>query len=145
MTSMRSATLVALAVACPSAWPAEEAFRRGMYEIVAHYGMPHLDENLRHARSKEFRCLSEAGELSTLFPVLRDSSMQGCTLAHPLTDERDTSYRLVCSSSQAPTGTARLQVQPGHVSGMLQVKGGGKNMTYSQSVVATRTGDCQSP
>lgn len=136
---MRSAVWFALALAAPVG-----AFERGDYEIEAHYGMPHLDENLRHVRSTERRCLRDAAELHTIFPVLRDSSMQGCSLELTRGDAHSLHYTLACKSSQAPTGSALLQTPTaGRITGRLEVKGGGKNMTYSQSIEATRRGACK--
>lgn len=142
---MHAATFIALTLASLGAWSADDTFRRGVYEIDAHYGMPHLEENLRHARSNERRCLRDPGDLSTIFPVLRDSSMQGCALDRKHASAQAIEYALVCKSSQAPTGTALVQTAAGRVTGVLLVKGGGKNMTYSQRVSATRKGDCVSP
>jgi len=138
-------TAQALGAAADRAAAFAGGFRPGAYRIDAHYGMPHLEQNLRHARTTERRCLHGVGDLATVFPVLRDTSMQGCALERAERIDAGTlHYTLVCRSSQAPTGSAVVHAEPGRIHGVLHVKGGAKNMTYSQRVEAARHGDCTS-
>jgi hypothetical protein len=55
---------------------------------------------------------------------------------------------IILSSAVAPagtTGTAQLHADADRVKGVLQIKMGGKNMTFSQRIEAKRQGDCDSP
>jgi hypothetical protein len=121
-----------------------EAVEPGRYEIVAHTVMPHLEESLRYSTTRERRCL-RTEELSSLFPILRHPSLGGCKLG----DERrrgDTMrYLLVCASPQVATGNARLDAGPGRIAGILEIKMGGKNMTFAQRIEAVRQGECEPP
>ena len=94
--------------------------------------MPHLEENLRYATTRERRCL-RGDELAALFSVLQHPSLAGCALA---------GERLVCARPEVATGSVRLDEAPGRISGVLEVKMGGKNMTFEQRVDAVRLGDC---
>lgn len=98
--------------------------------------MPHLEENLRYAVAKEQRCL-RLDEAGTWFPILRHPSLEGCRL-----DDRN---RLVCASPQVATGLAQLDAAGGRVAGTLEVKMGGKNMTFHQRIEAVRLRDCDPP
>jgi len=122
---------IALAAA---AWASGEAPRPGIYDITARTQMPHLEENLRYATVRERRCL-QAHDLATLFPILRHPSLKGCKLG--------IDYALTCASPQVATGSARLDTAPGRISGNLEIKMGGKNMTFSEHIDAVRQGDCR--
>jgi hypothetical protein len=52
------------------------------------------------------------------------------------------SYRLLCAGGQEATGTAQWLLRVDRSTGRLDVRLGGKNMTFSQRVTATRLGDC---
>jgi hypothetical protein len=96
--------------------------------------MPHLEENLRYATTREQRCVN-LDDLDSLFPILRHPSLEGCHL-----DDR---YRLVCANPQVASGVARLETAGERIAGTLEVKMGGKNMTFSQRVAAVRQRDCE--
>jgi uncharacterized protein DUF3617 len=127
---------------CTLAWASGGAVEPGAYEITAQTAMPHLEENLRYATTRERRCL-RGHELSSVFPILHHPSLAGCRLA----DERrrgDTiRYLLVCASPQVATGVARLDAGAGRVAGILEIKMGGKNMTFAQRIAAVRQGECE--
>jgi len=106
--------------------------------------MPHLEENLRYATTREQRCL-RLDELAALFPVLRHPSLEGCRLDEERRRGSSIRYRLVCASPQVASGTARLDVAGERIAGILDVKMGGKNMTFSQRIEAVRQGDCEPP
>jgi hypothetical protein len=118
---------------CCNAWGAAGAAEPGVYDVTASTEMPHLEENLRYATTRERRCLG-ADDFASLFPVLRHPSLEGCRLAGNL---------LVCASPEVATGAVRMEQAPGRVSGVLEVKMGGKNMTFAQRVEAVRRGPCQ--
>ena len=96
--------------------------------------MPHLEENLRYATTREQRCVN-LDDLDSLFPILRHPSLEGCHL-----NDR---YRLVCANPQVASGVARLETAGERIAGTLEVKMGGKNMTFSQRVAAVRQRDCE--
>jgi len=103
--------------------------------------MPNLEENLRYATTREQRCL-RLDELASLFPILRHPSLEGCRLDDELKHGSSVRYRLVCASPQVASGTARLDVGE-RIAGILEIKMGGKNMTFSQSIEAVRQRDCE--
>ncbi|QAZ39490.1 hypothetical protein C1M51_08625 [Methylibium sp. Pch-M] len=111
---------------------------RRLYEVSTETGMPHLEENLRYAVRSEQRCLA-ADDLSTVFWMLQDVSLQDCTL-DKLSDD---AYRLRCSGGHGTTGDARWQFgTDGALVGRMNVRLGGKNMTFFQRVTATPVGPC---
>jgi hypothetical protein len=71
--------------------------------------------------------------------------LHGCKLATGNRREDAIYYPLVCDGSNGTTGTAQLHADADRVKGVLQIKMGGKNMTFSQRIEAKRHGDCDSP
>jgi len=130
------------ALLCTVAWAAGQAAEPGAYDITASTAMPHLEESLRYATTRERRCL-QAHELASVFPILQHPSLEGCKLADESRRGDTIQYLLVCASPQAATGAARLDAGPGRVTGILEIKMGGKNMTFAQRVEAVRRGECE--
>lgn len=129
-----------LALFCLGAAAAESAPPR-LYELTTETGMPHLEENLRYAVRNENRCLS-TDDLSTVFWMLEDVSLQDCTLVKA-TDEGDgATYLLKCDGGHGTTGDARWQLGPDVITGTLRVRLGGKNMTFYQRITARPVGPC---
>lgn len=126
---------------CTIAW-AGNAAEPGAYDITARTEMPHLEESLRYATTRERRCL-HAHELASVFPVLQHPSLEGCKLAEESRHGDATRYLLVCASRGVATGAAWLNGGPDRVAGVLEVKMGGKNMTFAQRVEAVRRGECE--
>jgi hypothetical protein len=120
---------------------ADALLRPGTYEIVVETVMPHLEENLRYATIREVRCL-RSGEFASLFPIMTHGSMAGCVLRDAGDRDESVHYRLVCQQPDVASGSARLRPRPGGIDGILQVKMGGKNMTFEQRVRAAWQGDC---
>jgi hypothetical protein len=125
---------IALAAATASA--SGEALVPGTYDITARTVMPNLEENLRYATTRERRCL-HSHDLTSVFPILRHPSLEGCKLG--------IDYALTCASPQVATGNARFDTAPGRITGSLEIKMGGKNMTFSERIEAVRHGDCAPP
>ena len=138
----RAATALLL---CTAAWAAGDAVAPGTYEITARTAMPHLEENLRYATTRERRCLRGPAELASLFPILQHQSLDGCTLGAATRSGATLNYVLSCASPQVATGAARLDTAPARITGTLEIKMGGKNMTFSEHVDAVRQGDCSRP
>ena len=59
--------------------------------------MPHLEENLRYATTREQHCL-QLDQLAPLFPIMRHPSLEGCHLGDELRHGSEVRYRLVCAS-----------------------------------------------
>ena len=135
-------TLAAAAsLLCAALWASDEALAPGTYEITARTLMPHLEENLRYATTREQRCL-RGDELASVFPILRHHSLEGCKLGAETRSGGTIRYVLACASPQVATGAAQLDAAPGRITGSLEIKMGGKNMTFSQRIEAVRHGDC---
>jgi hypothetical protein len=120
---------------------AGQAVAPGSYEITAQTVMPHLEENLRYATTRERRCLGR-DSLASIFPILQHWSLDGCQLGRATMDGSATRYLLVCENPEVATGVARLATDAGRIVGTLEVKMGGKNMTFAQRIEATRQGEC---
>jgi hypothetical protein len=129
---------------CAVASATADAVEPGRYEIVAQIVMPHLEESLRYATTRERRCL-RADEPAAVFPILQHPSLEGCKLAGEQRRGDTIRYRLVCASAQVASGAARLDQGPGRIAGILEIKMGGKNMTFAQRVEAVRQGECELP
>lgn len=120
-------------LAAATAWASDEALAPGAYDITARTVMPHLEENLRYATIRERRCL-RSQDLASVFPILRHPSLEGCKLG--------IDYALSCASPQVATGYAHFDTAPGRFTAILEIKMGGKNMTFSERIEAVRHGDC---
>lgn len=112
-----------------------------LYEVVTTTGMPHLEENLRYAVTRQTRCLTEK-DLSSAFQILGHASLADCALRHESRKDKAISYRLVCEGKHGTTGSATWQLTEHGLHGTLKVKLGGKNMTFFQNVTATVVGKC---
>jgi hypothetical protein len=99
---------------CAAAWTPSEAVPPGIYEI------------------------------STETLILRHQLLNGYKLAAGNRHGDAIYYPLVCDGSNGTTGTAQLHADADRVKGVLQIKMGGKNMTFSQRIEAKRQGDCDS-
>lgn len=118
-----------------------ESMPPGAYEVTIEMGMPHLEENLRYATTREKRCLT-GQKLSSLFPALRHESLRGCRLEGEQRHDDSVSYVLVCEAGQETTGSARWQFGTGQVTGTLDIRMGGKNMTFHERITAKPLGAC---
>jgi hypothetical protein len=114
----------------------------GLYDVTVETSMPHLEENLRYTTEREQRCL-KAEEVFTIFPVLRHPSLNGCKLGDERRHDSIATWTLVCRSGDGTIGSATWHFEPTHLAGKLDVKLGGKNMTFSQRATLQRVGDCK--
>jgi hypothetical protein len=122
---------------------AAETFPSGFYQVTTETTMPHLDENLRYATMRERRCLNDQ-KLSSAFPIMAHNALAGCTLDHENREGEMISYVLSCGGGHGTTGAARWQLGTGEIRGTLDVRLGGKNMTFSQRVTARPLHECES-
>jgi hypothetical protein len=121
--------------------PAAQTMPARLYEVITETGMPHLEENLRYAVTRENRCL--AGEdLASAFPILKSASLADCKLQHESRHGDAISYILICAGGHGTTGNASWRVGEQLIVGTLSVKLGGKNMTFFQRVTAKAVGEC---
>jgi hypothetical protein len=120
---------------------AAEVRPRQLYEITTETTMPHLEENLRYATTRVQRCLEE-NELWSAFPILDHAAMKDCRLEEESRHQSAASYALICKGGT--TGRATWQLGPSRNTGTLEVKLGGKNMTFYQRVTARSLGECSS-
>jgi hypothetical protein len=120
---------------------AAELMPPGLYNVTTETGMPHLEENLRYSTTHETRCLAHQ-ELSAAFPILKHASFKSCRLDEERRSGDLISYLLICEGGQGTTGQAVWQLAEHRIMGTLQVKLGGKNMTFYQRVTATPVGPC---
>lgn len=134
----KSLLLAWLAVTSATAW---ETFPAQMYEVTTETGMPHLEENLRYTVTHERRCMAHR-QLAAAFPVLSHPALQGCSLQNETRHNDTLSYALVCEGGHGTTGEAIWQVDEHRIRGTLNVKLGGKNMTFYQRITALPLGAC---
>ena len=118
-----------------------ETMPAGLYEVITETGMPHLEENLRYATTRENRCL-EGEDLASAFPILRHASLADCKLQHESWNGDVFSYLLVCDGGHGTSGSASWRIGEHVIVGTLDVKLGGKNMTFFQRVTARPMGQC---
>ena len=122
---------------------AAESMPARMYEVTTETGLPHLEENLRYAITREKRCLSEQ-DLSSAFPILSHISLSGCKLDRESRHEDMVAYQLTCEGGHGTTGTAQWYLGADQIRGTLDVRLGGKNMTFYQRITAKPLGACVS-
>jgi hypothetical protein len=112
------------------------------FEITTETGMPNLENNLRYLTTHEKRCLTRA-ELHRFFPVLDHPALAGCHLGVAVLREVSVVYPLVCEAHQT-TGQAIWETNLQQSVGTLNIKLGGKNMTFFQRITASDRGGCGS-
>jgi len=120
---------------------ASETMPARLYELTTETGMPHLEENLRYNVTHEKRCLAHQ-ELAAAFPILGHPALRGCSLTGETRQGDTVSYSLVCAGGHGTTGQAIWHVSENQIRGTLNVKLGGKNMTFYQRVTALPLGKC---
>ena len=120
---------------------ASESMPPAIYEVTTEIGMPHLEENLRYATTREKRCLTHQ-ELASAFPILSHEALQGCQLEQESRYENTVSYLLICEGGHGTTGAAYWYLGADQIRGTLNVRLGGKNMTFYQRIVAKPVGEC---
>jgi hypothetical protein len=122
--------------------PASEMTPARLYEVITETGMPHLEENLRYAVTRENRCLTDE-ELASAFSILKSASLADCKLQHQSRHAGVVSYLLICDGGHGTTGSASWRIGEQWSVGTLNVKLGGKNMTFFQRVTAKPLGQCR--
>jgi hypothetical protein len=124
-----------------TASPDTDTETSSIYELTVETGMPHLEENLRYATTHTRRCAT-LRSLFTAFPILDHPALKGCQLKDPTHLEDRLSYVLACEGGHGTTGQAVWDIDANRVRGTLNVKLGGKNMTFYQRITAVPQGRC---
>ena len=141
-TRKPTATLtIGLLIACIATLPAAQGAPPRQYEVTTATGMPHLDENLRYATLTQKQCL-DTRDLAGVFWMLNDVSLQDCKLVKVSESAERAAYQLQCSGGHGTTGEATWQLGPAAIAGTLNVRLGGKNMTFYQRITARPIGPC---
>jgi hypothetical protein len=112
-----------------------------LYDVTTETGMPHLEENLRYTTTHERRCVARSA-LFSAFPILTHPALKGCQLKNPTSENDLLRYVLVCDGNHGTTGAAIWHLGPQRLRGTLNVKLGGKNMTFYQRITAVSRGEC---
>ena len=112
-----------------------------LYELTTETSMPHLEENLRYANTTRRQCLAQS-QLTTAFPILGHPALQGCKLENERRQPQSLSYQLVCTGGHGTTGAAVWHLDEHRLRGTLDIKLGGKNMTFFQRITAIPLGSC---
>lgn len=136
-------SVAAAAPGAPAAGPADAPpppLR--LYEVTTETGMPHLEDNLRYAVVRQRRCL-DPQDLSAAFWMLDDVSLQDCRLEKTAQRDDQASYALRCTGGYGTTGAAEWQIGSTGLRGTLDVRLGGKNMTFYQRILAVPVGECR--
>jgi hypothetical protein len=120
---------------------ASETMPVRFYEVTTETGMPHLEENLRYTTSHEKVCLTHQA-LEAAFPILEHPALHGCRLQNEVRLGDTVSYTLACEGGHGTTGEAVWRIEAQRIRGTLNVKLGGKNMTFYQRVTALPLGKC---
>jgi hypothetical protein len=113
----------------------------GEYELTTETVLPHLEEALRYATTRARQCL-RAPDATAIFPLLRHPAFTGCNLVPDAQGSDGLHFTLQCANPEAASGSAVFAVDASHVSGILELKMGGKNMTLSQRLHGPRAGSC---
>jgi hypothetical protein len=130
-----SAPLLLVAIVTSADTPASDLFVPDLYRVTTETVMPHLEENLRYAITHEARCFAPE-DLATGFPVLTHPALEGCLLEHETRHDDVVSYTLVCDGAHGTTGNAVWELGERRITGTLNVRLGGKNMTFYQRMTA---------
>jgi Protein of unknown function (DUF3617) len=120
---------------------ASETMPARLYEVITETGMPHLEENLRYTTTREKVCLAHQA-LAAAFPILDHPALRGCSLQNETRRGDTISYTLACTGGHETMGEATWHVEERWIQGTLNIKLGGKNMTFYQRVTAQPLGSC---
>ena len=127
---------------CARLAPAEP-FSPRLYEVATETGLPHLEESLRYATTHAKLCIGRA-QLATAFPILQHEALRGCKLDRERSAASSVHLLLSCAAGNSTTGAAEWQVDELGIRGRLDVKLGGKNMTFYPRIGGRPIGVCAS-
>jgi hypothetical protein len=139
-TARSLAAWLVLGAALPCGAQAQSPGPR-LYETTIETGLPHLEENLRYATTRTRLCLGEK-QLASAFPVLQHEALKGCRLDNARHEGSEIAYVLSCTNGTGTLGTARWRIEDAAIFGTLDVRLGGKNMTFYQRIAGRLVGPC---
>ena len=137
-------TILGLTVGVMASWtcgPAAQTFAPRLYDVTTETGLPHLEENLRYATTRSTLCLGQQ-QLATAFPILKHEALKGCKLEQGHGAGESIRFVLNCTGASETTGAAVWLVDDLGIRGTLDVKLGGKNMTFYQRISGRPVGTC---
>lgn len=140
LMSRSVAAVLALVAVLPCGAQSQSAAPR-LYETTIETGLPHLEENLRYATTRTRQCLGEK-QLASAFPVLQHEALKGCRLDNARHDGSEIAYVLSCTNRTGTLGAARWRIEDSAIFGTLDVRLGGKNMTFYQRITGRLVGPC---
>jgi hypothetical protein len=138
---LRAQALLASVLASLIGSVSAQPFAPRLYEVATETGLPHLEENLRYATTRSKLCLGRP-QLATAFPILQHEALKGCALDHERSNGASLSLTLSCEGGSQTTGVAEWHVDELGIHGTLDVKLGGKNMTFYQRISGRPVGNC---
>ena len=127
---------------CASALASSIEFNPGTYEVSVETSLPNLEENLRYTNTHYRQCIGTQ-DVTTLFPILHLETFTGCILEDEQALGNQVGFTLNCQNTEAATGTAHINVHTDSIYGVLNIKMGGKNMTFTQRIKGNRLGICE--
>jgi Protein of unknown function (DUF3617) len=113
----------------------------GLYDIEVRLGLPNVLEvgpptSLR-------RCLTgEEIESGQAFFVRSENPLRACALTDHAATGTSVRYRIRCPGPNAASAEAEFETTTAGYRGVIRMVMGGKNMTMSETQVASRIGDC---
>jgi hypothetical protein len=113
----------------------------GEYDLTIQIVLPHLEEALHYATTRTRQCLREPDATGS-FPLLRHPAFARCNLVPRAEASDGLHFTLQCLTPDVANGSAVFEFDASHVSAVLDLKMGGKNMTLSQRLYGTRLGPC---
>jgi hypothetical protein len=113
----------------------------GDYDLTTQTVLPHLEEALRYTTTQTRQCL-RAPDATEMFPLLKQQAFAGCRLVTNSEFADRLHFTLGCANRAAASGSAVFEVDGSHISAVLEIKMGGKNMTLSQRLSGPRVGPC---
>ena len=113
----------------------------GLYEIEVRLGLPNVLEVAPPTRPR--RCLTRADiESGQAFFVRSENPLRTCPVADYAAAGSSVRYRIRCPGPNAASAEAAFETTPAGYRGVIRMVMGGKNMTMSETQIASRIGEC---
>ena len=136
-----SVALLTCALPAPAA-AADAVWSPGLYRVEVKIGLPNVPAVAPPMQTT--RCLTRTDlENGSAFGVLSDNSIKTCPVFdYELTGSTAT-YQIVCPGPNAASAVAEFQATRTGYRGVIKMQMGAKNMTMSETQIATRAGECR--
>ena len=113
----------------------------GLYDIEVRLGLPNVLEV--GPPTKLRRCLTSADmESGQAFFVRSENPLRACALTDYAVTGTSVRYRIRCPGPNAASAEAEFETTTAGYRGAIRMVMGGKNMTMSETQIASRIGDC---